>query len=156
MHLYLDADGTLLRRGGHARLRGELAPAPHLRAFLDFATARFDCVWVTSRVRDGDDALLRATFRHAIGPGDEADAVDALLRRVRPGGWRDFKAQAMDLAVPFLWLDDAPDQESLDLLAAHGLSARWIAVAIDQRPDDLRRVMEILARALAATESVSA
>lgn len=150
MRLYLDVDGTLLRRGGHARLRGELAPAPYLRAFLEFATSRFDCVWVSSRARGGGDAELRAVFRHAIGPGDEADAVDALLRRVIPGCWQDFKAQAMDFSTPFLWLDDAPEEESLDMLAAHGRSASWIAVAIDQCPGDLRRVMEILERAAAA------
>lgn len=148
MHLYLDVDGTLLRRGGHARLRGDFAPAPHLREFLDFATRHFECVWVTSRNRDGGNAAIRAIFHQAIGPGDEADAVDALLCRVAPAVWSDFKAQAMDMTQPFFWLDDAPEEESLDRLAAHGRSACWIPVAVDQSPEDLRRAMTLLARAI--------
>lgn len=152
MRLYLDVDGTLLRRGGHARLRGELAPADHLRDFLEWATATFTCVWLTSRGRDGECGAIRAAFRQAIGPGDEADAVDALLRQVNPATWREFKAEAIDFATPFLWLDDAPEEESLTLLQRHGVERAWVPVAIDQRPDDLRRAMAELRRraALAA------
>ncbi|MGE5516432.1 MAG: hypothetical protein ACM31D_11500 [Bacteroidota bacterium] len=146
MHLYLDVDGTLLRRSGHARLRGELAPADYLRPFLEWATASFTCIWLTSRSRDGDDGNLRAAFRQAIGPGAEADAVESLLRRITPVAWRDFKAEAIDFAQPFLWLDDAPEEESLDVLLRHGAEASWVPVAIDQRPDDLRRAMAELQR----------
>ncbi|MGE5475478.1 MAG: hypothetical protein ACM3Q1_02395 [Bacteroidales bacterium] len=149
MRLYLDVDGTLLRRGGHARLRGELAPADHLRPFLEWATRTFDCVWLTSRCRDGDSAAIRAAFRQAIGPGDEADAVDRLLGHVEPAVWRDYKAEAIDFSAPFLWLDDAPEEESLDLLQHHRVADAWVAVAIDRDPGDLRRAMgELQRRAL--------
>jgi hypothetical protein len=150
MRLYLDVDGTLLRRGGHARLRGELAPAFNLRRFLQWATDRFHCVWLTSRDRAGGDAAIRALFRQAIGPGDEADTVDALLARVAPSCWQTFKAEAIDVTSRFLWLDDAPEEESLDLLARHGIASSWIPVAIDQRPDDLSRVMDLVGRQLVA------
>ncbi|HLO79024.1 MAG TPA: hypothetical protein VK196_21420 [Magnetospirillum sp.] len=156
MRLYLDVDGTLLRRGGHARLRGELAPADHLRPFLEWATRYFTCTWLTSRDRDGGADAIRATFRQAIGPGDEADAVDALLRRVEPSVWRSFKAEAIDFATPFLWLDDAPEEESLDLLQTHGAERAWIPVAIDQRPGDLLRARIELERRLPADLLVSA
>lgn len=146
MRLYLDVDGTLLRRGGHARLRGDLAPANHLRAFLEWATESFTCVWLTSRCRDGECSAIRAAFRQAIGPGDEADAVDALLSRIEPAVWQDFKAEAIDFATPFLWLDDAPEEESLDLLQRHHAEESWVPVAIDQRPDDLSRAMTELRR----------
>lgn len=158
MYLYLDVDGTLLRRGGHARLRGELAPAGHLRPFLEWATGTFTCVWLTSRCRDGDGNAIRAAFRQAIGPGDEADAVDALLARVRPAAWQACKAEAIDFGRPFLWLDDAPEEESLDLLARHGVLAAWVPIAIDRHPDDLRRAMTELDRrraGLAVAESMS-
>lgn len=150
MYLYLDVDGTLLRRSGHARLRGDLAPAGYLRPFLQWATDNFTCVWLTSRDRDGGSEAIRRVFRQAIGPGDEADAVDALLARVRPATWRDYKAQAIDFAQPFLWLDDAPEEESLQTLEHHGSVGSWVAISVDQRPDDLRRVMTALERALAA------
>lgn len=143
--LYLDVDGTLLRRGGHARLRGDLAPAAHLRKFLEWATTHFTCVWLTSRDRAGGSDSIRAVFRQAIGPGDEFDAIDALLRAVRPSTWSAFKAEAIDFATPFLWLDDAPEEESLELLARHGVTASWIPVAVDGKPDDLARVMGVIA-----------
>lgn len=146
MRLYLDVDGTLLRRAGHARLRGELAPAEHLRQFLEWALARFTCVWLTSRDRDGDNRAVRAAFRQAIGPGDEADRVDALLARIEPSSWRAYKAEAIDFAAPFLWLDDAPEEESLESLERHGSLECWVPVAVDQRPDDLRRAMAELER----------
>lgn len=146
MRLYLDVEGTLLRRSGHARLRGELAPAEYLRRFLEWATATFSCVWLTSKGRDGDSTAIRAAFRHAIGPGDEADAVDALLRRIETASWHEYKAEAIDFATPFLWLDDAPDEGSLELLKRHRVTESWVAIAIDQRPGDLRRAMTELQR----------
>lgn len=146
MKLYLDVDGTLLRRGGHARLRGELAPAEHLRPFLEWATRNFACVWLTSRDRTGGAEAIRAAFRQAIGPGEEADAVDALLSKVAPSVWQGCKAEAIDFSQPFLWLDDAPEEESLDLLDRHSASHAWVPVAVDQKPDDLRRAMAELER----------
>lgn len=146
MRLYLDVDGTLLRRAGHARLRGDLAPAEHLRPFLEWALARFTCVWLTSRDRDGGTAAVRAAFRQAIGPGDEADRVDALLARIEPSRWQACKADAIDFAIPFLWLDDAPEEESLEQLDRHGTLDSWVPVAVDQRADDLRRAMAELER----------
>lgn len=146
MHLYLDVDGTLLRRGGHARLRGELAPAEDLRPFLDWATRSFICVWLTSRDRDGGNEAVRAAFRQAIGPGDEADAIDALLCRIKPSVWQDYKAEAIDFATPFLWLDDAPEEESLEALRRHRADHSWIPIAIDQHAGDLKRAMAELQR----------
>jgi hypothetical protein len=140
MRLYLDVDGTLLRRSAQAGL----APAMHLRPFLEWATSAFHCVWLTSRDRDGGSDAIRATFRQAIGAGYEFDAVAALLARIQPSRWQDFKAQAIDFSQPFLWLDDAPEEESLDLLDRHGVMRSWIKVALDQHPDDLRRVMGLL------------
>lgn len=151
MRLYLDVDGTLLRRSGHARLRGDLAPADYLRPFLEWAVANFTCIWLTSRCREGDCGGIRAAFRQAIGPGEEADAVDALLAQVRPAAWSDYKAQGIDFAAPFLWLDDAPEEESLDLLQRYSAEQAWVPVAIDQHPDDLRRAMTELQRRAAAS-----
>jgi hypothetical protein len=146
MRLYLDVDGTLLRRSGHARLRGELAPAGDLGSFLEWATSRFDCIWLTSRDRDGGTDSIRAAFRQAIGPGDEADRIDRLLCRVAPSVWSRCKAEGIDFATPFLWLDDAPEEESLDLLARHGAADAWVPVTIDQNPEDLKRAMDTLER----------
>lgn len=142
--LYLDVDGTLLRRGGHARLRGELAPATHLKRFLEWAVTHFSCVWLTSRDRTGGSDAIRAVFRQAVGPGEDFDALDALLRAVQPSTWSSFKAEAIDFDVPFYWLDDAPEEESLDLLQRHGVADSWVPVAVDGQPDDLLRVIHQL------------
>ncbi len=140
MRLYLDVDGTLLRRSAQAGL----APAMHLRPFLEWATSAFHCIWLTSRDRTGGSDPIRTAFRQAMGVGDAFDAVDALLARIQPSRWEGFKAQAIDFTQPFLWLDDAPEEESLALLDRHGAIRSWVRVALDQRPDDLRRVMSLL------------
>ena len=140
MRLYLDVDGTLLRRSAQAGL----APAVDLRPFLEWATSTYHCVWLTSRDRAGGSDAIRAAFRQAMGSGYEFDAVDRLLARVEPSRWGGFKAQAIDFGEPFLWLDDAPEEESLELLESYGVTDSWVPVALDQRPDDLRRVMRQL------------
>jgi len=145
MRLYLDVDGTLLRRSAQAAL----APAMDLKPFLEWATSAYRCIWLTSRDRDGGAESIRAVFRQAIGVGNEFDAIDRLLARVEPSRWGGFKAQAIDFGEPFLWLDDAPEEESLEILKSCGVSDSWIPVALDQRPDDLRRVMTLLERRVA-------
>jgi hypothetical protein len=146
MRLYLDVDGTLLRRGGHARLKGEMAPAEHLKDFLEWVTRAFDCVWLTSRNRSGGHGGIREVFRQAYGPGHDADAVDQLVTAIRPSVWATCKAEAIDFDEDFLWLDDAPEEPSLDLLQEHGAMDRWIAISVDRKPDDLVRIKQILGR----------
>lgn len=144
MRLYLDVDGTLLRRSGHARLRGDLAPANNLLRFLEWAAAGFDCAWVTSRTRHGAADTLLPVLRQAIGPGDEWDRISRVIADFTTPTWSAFKAEAMDLDEDFLWIDDAPEPESLDALDQAGRRQCWLSVAVDQRPDDLRRVMELV------------
>ena len=146
MRLYLDVDGTLLRRSGHARLRGEFAPADHLAGFLEWAAGGFECVWITSRTRHGDAELLLPVLRQAVGPGEAWDRIHGLIVGFATPRWCDCKAQAMDLGQDFLWLDDAPEEESLDALRRAGRSHCWVGVSVDQRPGDLLRVMDLAAR----------
>jgi hypothetical protein len=144
MRLYLDVDGTLLRRSGHARLRGELAPATNLLRFFEWAAAGFECRWVTSRTRHGDVDRLLPVLRQAIGPGDEWDRIQAIAASFATPVWRAFKAEAMDLGENFIWLDDAPEDESIAALHRAGRHACWVKVDIDRCPDDLRRVMTLV------------
>lgn len=144
MRLYLDVDGTLLRRGGHARLRGDLAPANGLLRFLEWAAAGFECVWVTSRTRHGDAEKLLPVLRQAVGPGEEWDRLAMIVKSFATPAWHEFKAEAMRLDEDFLWVDDAPEPESLAALDQAGRRGCWLAVDVDHRPDDLRRVMELV------------
>lgn len=144
MHLYLDVDGTILRRAGHARLRGDFAPALHLTRFLTWAAGRFACAWVSSRTRHGGADLLLPVLRQAIGPGEEWDRIRGLVAGFATPRWDHVKAQAMALDHDFLWLDDAPEEDSLTMLDRHGKRSAWIAVDVDRRPDDLIRVMALV------------
>ncbi|MGE4281812.1 MAG: hypothetical protein AB7G62_19685 [Magnetospirillum sp.] len=144
MRLYLDVDGTLLRRSGHARLRGDFAPANNLLRFLEWAADNFECAWVTTRTRHGDCDKLLAVLRQAVGPGDEWDRMAQLVKSFATPSWFDFKAEAMMLEEDFLWVDDAPDEESLEAMRRMGRHGCWIPVDVDDRPDDLRRVMEVI------------
>lgn len=144
MRLYLDVDGTLLRRSGHARLRGDFAPANNLLRFLEWAADNFDCAWVTTRTRHGACDKLLDVLRQAVGPGDEWDRIAHLVKSFATPPWSDFKAEAMTLDEDFLWVDDAPDEESLEAMRRMGRQDCWIPVDVDGRPDDLRRVMDVI------------
>ncbi|WP_291718052.1 hypothetical protein [Magnetospirillum sp. 64-120] len=144
MRLYLDVDGTLLRRSGHARLRGDFAPANNLLRFLEWAADNFDCAWVTTRTRHGACDKLLDVLRQAVGPGDEWDRIAHLVKSFATPPWSDFKAEAMTLDEDFLWVDDAPDEESLEAMRRMGRQGCWIPVDVDGRPDDLRRVMDVI------------
>ena len=54
------------------------------------------------------------------------------------------KIEGIDLTREFRWIDDDPDQASLDALGEAGLSDCWTEASTDQRPDDLGRVINLL------------
>ena len=63
--LFIDVDGVLLRRR-HPGIFDAFELAPDCLKFLEWATARFRCFWLTSRARTGWPDGIRRGF-HAAG-----------------------------------------------------------------------------------------
>jgi hypothetical protein len=64
--LFLDIDGVLLRRR-HSGMFDAYELAPHCLEFLEWATIRFRCRWLSSRCRQGFLDGSHRAFRQAGG-----------------------------------------------------------------------------------------
>lgn len=132
--LYLDLDGVLLRRRGSGMFDAfELAP--HCLEFLEWATTRFHCQWLSSRCRLGFLDGSRRAFRSAGAPLD--DPRWGVLDLITPALWDTTKTEAIDPASNFYWIDDDPGDAERKWLRQHGHEDRWILVSAGRNPNAL-------------------
>jgi hypothetical protein len=132
--LYIDVDGVLLRR----RMAGifdafELAPG--CLDFLEWATARFRCRWLSTRCRRGWPDGIRRAFRSAGASLD--DPRWAVLDLIEPALWTLNKSEVLDARSDFWWLDDDPTAQDRDWLRMHNREDRLVEVSSDRDPDAL-------------------
>lgn len=73
--------------------------------------------WLTTRDRTGSHAGIVRAFRECRN-WDEA--LEPLLRTVKPWGWEASKAVAIDMTLDFYWIDDNPGPFNLLHLEKHG------------------------------------
>jgi hypothetical protein len=132
--LFLDIDGTLLRRR-HSGMFDGFELAPHCLEFLEWATARFRCRWLSSRCRQGFLDGSHRAFRQAGAP--VADPRWAVLGQIERAAWTINKTEAIDPASDFWWLDDDPSEQEREWLVRHRRLDRLIEVSCDREPDAL-------------------
>ena len=149
--LYLDIDGVLLRRR-HAGMFDAFEIAPDCLDFLEWATHRFQCRWLSSRCRVGwPDGTLRA-FRHAGARLDD-DSRWHVLRLIEKTAWRVNKTEAIDPASDFWWVDDDPTEIDRCWLLTHHRGDRLIQVSSDLHPAALAVARARLEHAISDRES---
>ena len=146
-NLYLDLDGVILRRTGLLGFgdRVEFEVAPNAIEFLGWCVQNFQCFWLTSRSRDGSYEGIERAFRHAI---PMTYLSDDLTQAICPARWGKAKFEGIDMSREFRWIDDDPDQMSLDELERAGLADRWIEISTDRQSNDLQRAINILQEVL--------
>jgi hypothetical protein len=138
---YLDIDGVLLRRR-HSGIFDSFELAPHCLDFLEWATTRFVCRWLSMRCRPGFLDGSRRAFRAAGAP--LYDPRWAVLNRIEPAAWSIHKTEAIDPASDFWWVEDAPSGHDRDWLRVHDRKDRLIQVSSDRDPDALYRARSLL------------
>jgi hypothetical protein len=121
--LYLDVDGVVLvpdfSRHGYR-------VADYAEQFLSWAVEHFDARWLSTRCQNGEAEEVRRAFRLA---GLSANSLTwTAINRIPSATWGTSKAQAIDLQSDFYWIDDNPDQPSVDLLRQHGREDRLIRI----------------------------
>jgi hypothetical protein len=127
--LFLDIDGVMLKRRQSGLLDAfELAPG--CLEFLEWATVRFRCRWLSTRCRQGWPDGSRRAFR--LAGADLDDRRWAVLDLIEPAAWTVSKTEAFDPASNFFWLDDDPSEHDRDWLRGHGLEDRLIEVSTDE------------------------
>jgi hypothetical protein len=132
--VYLDLDGVLLRRR-HSGMFGTFELAPGCLEFLESATARFQCRWLSTRCRQGWPDGSRRAFRLAGAPLDEPRW--AVLDLIQPAGWSVRKIEAIDPKSDFWWIDDNPSEHDRAWLRAHHRQNRLIEASSDRDPEAL-------------------
>ena len=80
------------------------------------------------------------------------DPVWTIVKGIPARSWTNSKVSAIDLLSDFWWIDDRPDEQSLNILAQHGLSDRLIIVVEDD--DGLNRCREMLIQRIEARTEV--
>ena len=140
--LYLDIDGVILRRTGRREFNGrtEFEVAPGAYEFMDWCIERFDCFWLTSRSHEGTYDGIEQAFRFAIPTTNLPAEVKARIHAIKPAAWPRAKIKGINVSEQFLWLDDDPDNASLEELERLGMSDRWIRVCTDQDPNHLEKI----------------
>jgi hypothetical protein len=134
--LYLDIDGVLLRRR-HSGMFDGFEIAPGCIDFLEWATYRFRCRWLSMRCRPGFLDGSRRAFRAAGAPLDAPRW--AVLNVIERAAWRVNKTEAIDPKSDFWWLDDDPTEHDRDWLRAHNREDRLIETSSDRDADALYR-----------------
>ncbi|MBP9751491.1 MAG: hypothetical protein KBD19_01345 [Candidatus Moranbacteria bacterium] len=127
--LYLDIDGTLIRRG---------VPAEGIAEFLVFATEHFDCYWLSTHCQ-GD---AKAVFLYLVGklPGEAIPH----LRKIKATSWDTLKTEAIDFSGPFFWLDDHLFDAERQMLVEYGALDRHILIDLVADPRRLLRLIDEL------------
>jgi hypothetical protein len=126
--LFLDIDGVLLRRR-QPGVFDAFDLAPGCLEFLEWATARFRCFWLTSRARTGWPDGIRRAFRAAGAVLDEPRW--AILDLIESAPWTAHKSEAIDPKSDFWWIDDAPSAQDRDWLRVHGCEHRLLEISSD-------------------------
>jgi len=133
--LYLDIDGLLLRRLSSGMFDTfELAPG--CREFLEWATPRFQCRWLSTRCRQGFPDGSRRAFRLAGAPLHEPRW--AVLDLIEPAQWSARKVEAIDPRSDFWWIDDDPTDHDRAWLRVHDRENRLIEISSDNKLGALR------------------
>jgi hypothetical protein len=140
--LYIDLDGVILRRSGRIEFGGKTGfdVAPGAMEFLAWTVDCFNCFWLTSRSHDGGYKEIERALRFAIPTNTIPAEIKDVIWAIKPARWGRAKIEGIDLSREFFWLDDNPDQTSVDALAEAGLASRLVSVSTDERPEDLARV----------------
>jgi hypothetical protein len=143
--LFIDIDGVCLKRRQQSGMFDGFELATGCLEFLEWATARFRCRWLSSRCRQGFLDGSRRAFRQAGAPV-AADPRWRVLRLIEPAAWSVNKTEGIDPASNFWWLDDDPSEQEREWLRARHLKDRLIEVSCDRDPDALLYARLLLSR----------
>lgn len=123
MNIYLDINGTLLKRN--------LSPAPHLEEFLTKVFQNNTVYWLTTHCKGDASAALQH-----LEPYIDSKCFE-LCTKILPTDWKTWKTEAIDMTKEFLWFDDSlMEAEKQALINANKLTS-WIHVDLEANPDQL-------------------
>ncbi len=126
---YIDIDGVLLTR--------EMTIPDHAETFIDFLLQSFDCHWLTTHCRAGENKTIQ--YLRQFYPPDILER----LQRIKPTDWLTLKTEAIDMQSNFIWLEDYPFESEKKMLSTDGKIESLMIVNLS-RPNELMQVQRSL------------
>lgn len=128
--LYLDIDGVLIQKDG--------TPAEGLVPFLEFATTKFDCYWLTTHC----DGSTDGPFLYLVGKMP-AEALP-FFEMIKPTSFGSRKTDAIDFESDFYWLDDTVFESEQTVLREQGKADRFLHIDLASNPTSLISILKFL------------
>lgn len=129
--LYIDIDGVLLT------IKNTQRPQ-YAVEFIDYITSAFDCYWLTSHCKEGNNLHLL----QYLSPYYD-DKTIAKLKKIKPTSWINAKIEAIDIHSDFYWLDDYVFQFEKGILEGFSVIDRLIEVNLNYE-NELKHIKELL------------
>ena len=133
--LYIDIDGVLLTNKHTQR--------PHYAVeFIDYVTSTFDCYWLTSHCKEGENSI-KPLLQYLSRYYDE-ETIEK-LKTIKPTSWETAKTEAIDFNSDFYWLDDYVFEFEKKILERQHKLDRWIEVDLSNI-NELKHTKDLLER----------
>lgn len=129
MNIYLDIDGVLIVHG---------KPVAYAIEFLEEITARYNCFWLTTHCRGGENRAPEYLLR--MLPGE----TEGMLHKIRPTDWRSLKTDAIDFTQDFRWFDDYILEVEKEILRKNNCFDGFVQVDLKNNPDQLKNLTEVI------------
>ncbi len=145
MRIFIDIDGTILYEPEVDPPTDELdyqLVGSGIEEFLRFVLDNCEPYWLSARARLGRRESLETYILPHLPPCAAAVPV---------AYWNEFKHEALDPSVPFLWFDDYPEAEDITWLERHGRRDSLIDM-VHTNPDNPARMLETVRQKLARAQ----
>ena len=110
MKIYIDIDGVLLTKS--------MQPPEYSEKFIDFLTSKYNCYWLTTHCRTGENKAIQYLSNYY------RDEIIEKLELIKPTDWNDKKTEGIDFSSEFIWLDDYPfNAEKQELIKMKSLDS---------------------------------
>ena len=132
MNIYLDIDGVLLVN--------ENSAANFADEFLVAVLSKYpnSTFWLTTHCWKGENRAVAV-----LSPHLKPETV-ALLSKIKPTEWRDWKTDAIDFSKPFLWFDDDLFPKEKAVLEKNNVLKNYVAIDLYQNPTQLKDLVKLL------------
>jgi hypothetical protein len=131
MKVYLDIEGTLIGPDGH--------PAKGLEDFLNYATAEYECYWLSFFSRTPADNPIAHLATRGV-----TEATILAAAKVNDLHWDRTKAEAINLKEDFVWFDDMPSTADMVILEKNRVRSRWYEINLKKNQNALYEALDWL------------
>ncbi|MDD3284391.1 MAG: hypothetical protein PHZ07_02240 [Patescibacteria group bacterium] len=130
MNIYLDIDGVLLKKHG--------GPADNVLDFIKYITNNFDCYWLTTHCRNGEDDCMEYL--------SDKLPIESLqyLEKIKPSYWDMLKTEGIDFSKYFIWIDDYIMDAEKKVLEEKNCLGNFIEIGLEKNQDQLLDVINNL------------